>query len=74
MVSDTTIAEVLAGNNCCGCSLCMTICPKNAIKMVQDSYGFVIPRISGQCINCGVCLRACPMSEASKLADNSSNR
>ena len=26
--------------NCCACGACMNICPKNAIKMQEDEYGF----------------------------------
>lgn len=31
--------------NCCACGACMNICPKNAIKMQEDEYGFLYPRI-----------------------------
>lgn len=31
--------------NCCACGACMNICLKNAIKMQEDEYGFLYPRI-----------------------------
>ena len=29
--------------NCCGCSACQQICPKNCIIMKVDSEGFLYP-------------------------------
>lgn len=48
---------------CCGCSACENICPKNTIKMAKDSEGFVYPRIinDNECIHCNLCKRVCPM-------------
>lgn len=31
--------------DCCGCSACYAICPKSAIKMVEDEEGFEYPHI-----------------------------
>lgn len=45
---------------CCGCSACLNICPKNAISMVDDEYGFVFPSIDKEkCVNCGLCDKVC---------------
>jgi len=47
--------------NCCGCSACMSICPKQAIKMEVDLNGFVFPKINHDlCIECGLCKKVCP--------------
>ena len=47
-------------NNCCGCTACKNICPKNAITMVEDSEGFLYPQIDKQlCIDCGLCKNVC---------------
>ena len=47
---------------CSGCSACYAICPKNAIKMVPDSEGFLYPQINEEiCIGCTQCLSVCPM-------------
>ena len=31
--------------DCCGCGACMNICPKSAIQMQEDEYGFIYPVI-----------------------------
>lgn len=30
---------------CCGCTACYAICPKEAISMVEDKEGFEYPQI-----------------------------
>lgn len=46
---------------CTGCALCANVCSSNAIRMVWNSEGFLIPQVDTQtCINCGACVRACP--------------
>lgn len=48
---------------CCGCSACKDICPKNAINMVPDKEGFFYPQIDEtRCIECGICKRVCVFS------------
>lgn len=32
-------------NQCCGCAACADICPKGAIKMLEDVEGFYYPHI-----------------------------
>ena len=45
---------------CCGCSGCFAICPKNAITMQPDKEGFLYPSIDPTlCIDCGLCLKLC---------------
>jgi len=51
--------------DCCGCTACYAICPKQAIKMVEDEEGFEYPLIDGnKCVGCGMCLKVCPIKEA----------
>lgn len=48
-------------SECSGCTACMNICPKNAIRMIEDDEGFRYPHIDKEkCINCGACIRVCP--------------
>lgn len=47
-------------SDCCGCGACMNICPKQAISMQPDEYGFIYPEIDENiCINCGLCKKVC---------------
>lgn len=46
---------------CCGCSACAEICPRQCVKMQADSEGFFYPIMSEGCISCGLCLKVCPM-------------
>ena len=44
--------------DCCGCSACYAICPKSAIKMVEDEEGFEYPHINEEiCVRCGMCMK-----------------
>lgn len=57
-------------SNCCGCGACANICPKNAISMKTDEYGFVYPEIDNtRCVDCGVCKNVCAYQ--SELPENS---
>lgn len=47
-------------SECCGCGACVSVCPKDAITMQPDCYGFLYPSIDGDaCIRCRLCLKVC---------------
>ncbi len=47
-------------SDCCGCGACMNICPKGAITMQEDEFGYVYPVIDDEkCVKCGLCKKAC---------------
>ena len=49
---------------CCGCSLCATVCVKRCITMTPDAEGFLFPIINkDECINCGLCYKKCPVTK-----------
>ncbi len=50
---------------CSGCSACMSSCPKNAISMLSDIQGFLVPYIDNSlCVNCGICHSVCPLENS----------
>lgn len=45
---------------CCACGACKNICPKGAIAMKEDEYGFLYPQIDEKkCVQCGICKKVC---------------
>lgn len=53
--------------DCCGCTACYAICPKQAISMQPDEEGFDYPVVNHNiCVRCGMCLNVCPIKVAKK--------
>lgn len=49
-------------DKCCGCSACISVCPKGCISMSKDKEGFLYPIVdSVKCIDCGLCEKVCPV-------------
>lgn len=50
------------GKNCCGCSACIHICPKQALRFEENEEGFIYPQLEkSKCINCNLCVQVCPV-------------
>lgn len=50
---------------CTGCMACYNVCKHKAIDMVEDSEGFVRPRvIESKCVDCSLCRKVCPINNA----------
>lgn len=50
--------------DCCGCTACASVCPKNAITMEPDVLGFKYPKVNlSKCIDCGLCEKVCAFNE-----------
>lgn len=48
--------------SCTGCAACCISCPKKAISMKTDKYGFMHPVINhDKCIQCRKCVKICPV-------------
>lgn len=62
MIAENTTKITLFENeeNCCGCGACMASCPKTAITMQENEYGFLYPVVDEKkCIHCFVCKEVC---------------
>lgn len=54
--------------DCTGCSLCETVCPRNAISVKLDIRGFYRPVVNNEkCINCNNCNRVCPINNQPEI-------
>lgn len=52
-------------NKCTGCSACASICSHNAIRLVPDKYGYVLPVIDEtRCVDCHLCIKTCPNNQS----------
>ena len=59
--------KICENNLCTGCTACFSICPKNAITMIENEEGFKYPVIdNSKCINCQMCKKTCPILKNEK--------
>lgn len=59
--------QVTSKYNCCGCSACVQVCPKQCIEFNEDSHGFRYPSVYLEaCIDCGLCEKVCPVINQSE--------
>jgi coenzyme F420-reducing hydrogenase beta subunit len=50
---------------CCGCSACYSVCPKDAIRMEADGMGFLYPQVEmDKCVDCGFCEKVCAFDDS----------
>ncbi len=61
--------HIIDKKNCCGCSACVQRCPKQCIRLEEDTEGFLYPQVDEEtCIKCGLCEKVCPiLNHADKL-------
>ena len=54
---------------CYGCTACEDVCPVQAIKMVANAKGFLIPRVDeSKCVDCGKCTKVCQVNGVNELS------
>lgn len=47
-------------SECCGCGACASVCPRDAVTMLPNRYGFLYPHVDIEtCIGCRICLKVC---------------
>lgn len=63
--------EIINKTDCCGCTACANICPKDAIVMEPDFEGFLYPKVlADKCVDCGLCEKACPVMNKPEKTDD----
>lgn len=59
--------EITDKTQCCGCSACAAICPKQCITMTEDEEGFLYPTVNKEeCVNCNACISVCSIQRPAK--------
>lgn len=54
--------EIRDKQECCGCGACVQKCPRQCIEEVEDTEGFMYPRVDKtRCIDCSLCEKVCPV-------------
>lgn len=63
----------LESNECTGCGVCANRCPVDAIHMVPNEDGFLLPSINGKlCVDCNQCEKVCK-NRIARVNNNSNN-
>ena len=58
--------QIIDKSQCCGCTACVAVCPKQCITMQEDNEGFLYPQIdTSLCIDCNLCKKVCPIHNQS---------
>ena len=59
--------EIVGTDRCCGCRACVQVCPKEAVTVITDKYGFEQVQVDDKkCVNCGICKAVCPIINQNK--------
>ncbi len=57
--------KIIDPSECCGCTACASVCPRDAISMKPDVMGFLYPSVDeANCIECGLCEKVCAFNDA----------
>lgn len=56
--------QITKKEDCCGCTACANICPRDAVVMKPDEEGFLYPQVlMDKCVSCGLCGKVCPVGK-----------
>lgn len=59
--------EIMDKTDCCGCTACVSACPKGCISMKADEEGFLYPHVdTDRCVHCEMCVKVCPVADRPK--------
>lgn len=61
-----TVCEL---NKCAGCMACLDICPRGAIKIVDDLAAYNAMIDYDKCVDCGLCHNVCPNNNKLPLTE-----
>lgn len=61
-----TVCEL---NKCAGCMACLDICPRGAIKIIDDLAAYNATIDSDKCVDCGLCHNVCPNNNKLPLTE-----
>lgn len=57
---ESIIPNLKKNDECCGCGACAVKCPKNAIVMKYNDFGYYLPEVDeNKCVKCKVCEKVC---------------
>jgi len=59
--TEPIIAEV-DGGRCSGCMICLSLCPFNALKAIEEAGSRRVTVEEAKCRGCGTCVASCPSS------------
>lgn len=59
-------------DECCGCAVCVDVCPRNAISLSENRDYYYMPSVdSGKCVECGLCTKVCHIIHQEEVKRNS---
>ncbi len=64
--------NITSPEDCCGCTGCISICPKDCINTYVDKEGFKYPKVDlSLCVDCSLCEKGCPVIQNKDLKQGS---